>query len=58
MYALDMAILYNKCWCCLKIDYIIKYYLRYLYSLLRPFTSIVGGGGQYYVLLLAQSIAV
>ena len=38
--------------------YIIKYYLRYIYSLLRLFTSIVGVGGPCYVLLLVQFIAV
>ena len=56
-YALYMVIPYNKCWCCLRIYYIIKYYLRYFYSLLRLFTSIVGGGGPCYILLLDQFIA-
>ena len=53
-YMLAMDVMYNKCWCCLRIDYIIHNILSYIYPLLLPFTSIVLGGGQYYVLLLAH----
>ena len=45
-YALDMEILYNKCWRCLRSDYVRRIILYDLYPLPRPFTSIVGGGGQ------------
>ena len=55
-YVIAMAVLYNTCWCCLRIDYIINNIISYLYPLLWPFTSIVVGGGQYYVLLLAHYI--
>ena len=49
---LAMAVLYNKCWCFLRIDYIRQNLLSYLSPLLWPFTSIVWGGCQYYVFLL------
>ena len=46
MYALAMAIIYNK-----LLVMFVRYFskrnlLSYLHPLLRPFTSIVGGGGQ------------
>ena len=55
-YLLYMAGFYNKFWFCLRSDYIILNLLSYLYPLLLPFTSIVVGGGQYYVLLLEHYI--
>ena len=55
-YVLAMAVLYNKFWCYLRSDYIIHNLLSYLYPLLRSFISIVVGGGQYYVLLLAHCV--
>ena len=55
-YALYMAILYEKCWCYLRSDYIIHSLLSYLYPILRPLNSIVGGGVQQYVLLMARSL--
>ena len=33
-YVLAMDVLYNKCWCCLIIDYIIHNILSYIYPLL------------------------
>ena len=57
-YVLAMDVLYNKCWCCLRSDYIIHNILSYLYRLILPFTFIVVGGDQYYVLLLVHYITV
>ena len=48
-----MSIIYNKCWCCLRSYYIIRNILSYIYPLLRPLNSFVGGGGQHYVILMA-----
>ena len=50
-YVLAMAVIYNKCWCCLIIEYIIRNILSYLYPLLWPLTSIVVGSIKYYVSL-------
>ena len=55
-YMLAMDVLYIKCWCCLRSDQIIHNILSCIYLLLRPFTSIVVGDGQYYVLLLAHYV--
>ena len=55
-FVLAMAVLYNKCWYRLIIDYIIHNILSYLYPLLWTFNSTVVAGGQYYVLLLEHYI--
>ena len=54
MYALALTVIYNKSWRCLRSDYIIFNILYDIYLLLWPFTPIVVGGGQYYVLHLAR----
>ena len=54
-YALDISVLYNKYWCCLRSDYVTHNTLSYLYPLLLTFTYIVGGGCKYYVFLLTHS---
>ena len=46
LYVLSMYVLYNKCWCCLRSDFIRRYILSYLYTLLLTFTFILVGGGQ------------
>ena len=46
LYTLAMAILNNKCACCLISDYIRTNLISYLYPLLWPFSYFVGGGGQ------------
>ena len=53
---LDMVILYNNCWCCLRSDYIRRNLPSDLQPLLLPFTSIVGGVSHHYVLLLVSSV--
>ena len=56
LYALAMAIIYNKLLVMFMREYTIRILLGYLHPLLRPFTSIVGGGGQKYVLIMACSL--
>ena len=56
VYALAMAIIYNKLLVLFVRDYSKHNLLGYIHPLLRPFTSIVGGGGQKYVLLMAYSL--
>ena len=55
-YVLAMDVLYNKCWCCLRSDYIIHNILSNIYPLLWLFKYIVVGREQYYVLLLAHYV--
>ena len=49
-------ILQNKIGLYKKLLYYIVFFKRSLYPLLLPFNSFMGGGGQYYVLLLACSL--
>ena len=53
-YVLAMDVLYNKCWRCLRNDYIRRNVLSYIYPFLKNFTSIMRGGDHYYVLFLAH----
>ena len=46
LYALAMAVIYNKLLVLFMRDYSRRNILSYLHPLLRPFTSIVGGGSQ------------
>ena len=46
MYALSMDVIYNKLLVMFMRDYSRRNFLSYLHPLLRPFTSIMGGGGQ------------
>ena len=46
LYALAMAIIYNMLLVMFMRDYSRRNILSYLHPLLRPFTSIVGGGSQ------------
>ena len=57
-YALYMDIIYNKLMVLFKklLDW--TYFISDVYNLIWPFNSIVGGGGQYYVLLLERSVTV
>ena len=51
-----MDILYKKCWYCLKTDYIRCNILSYLYPLLWTLRYFVGGGSEWYILLLERSL--